>query len=380
MSYQRHSKVFNKINKILEIKIPIASFCVTNEPLMLYRVLIRAPFIATVMCILGATMHIANTFEGYLNTNIAVSLIILCGSIQVFFKTFSMRYHQKSVTKIMYKIKSLHNQYENTKLNYIAEESLTKFGNIWIICCRLETALMFSAVTSIMIYNIFKGDSGTNIEIPFLPKTIFYYNKILQILQLILTELATVCVICTDMCLAFFVFEILAASEILCQYISLNINIIDESPDFFKIITLRYFEIVKSIKLFNSIYSIMSLVQFVTSAFLSFITFFIVQTNPMNPIGYVIVLAILSQFFIPCLFGELLKVRIEKFSTVLNFANWYDFSLKNQKKFLFILGITQKEYGLKAAGMFDINIFVFIDIVKMALSWCTFVLTLGSNL
>lgn len=227
---------------------------------------------------------------------------------------------------------------------------------------RLVTIIMTGTVAAIWINNSFKGNSGSNIQIPFFPKTISHYNEITQFIQLILTELATVCVICTDMCLAFFVFEIMAASEIICKYISLNINIIQEKPDLFKIITVRYCEVVENIKIFNRIYSIIPLVQFVASAFMSLVVFFIVRMNPMDPVAYAMALAILIQFFIPCLFGEFFKIKMKRFSTVLSLANWYDFSIKDQKCFLFILGITQKEYGLKVAGMYDINIYLFINV------------------
>lgn len=135
MSIQRHLIIFKKINKILEIGIQIASFHATNQQFR-HRLLIRAPLIATVLHFISTTNHIVNKFQGFITLNIAISLVIFLGCIQMFFKTFSMYYHRKSVLKIMNKIKLLHNNHENEKISCIAEESLTKFGNIWINCSR----------------------------------------------------------------------------------------------------------------------------------------------------------------------------------------------------------------------------------------------------
>lgn len=221
---------------------------------------------------------------------------------------------------------------------------------------------MIGTLAVLWINDSFKTDSEANIEIPFFTKNFSYHNELMKFVQFIFNELAIISVVCTDITLAFFVFSIMGASEILYEYISTNINSIQVNPDLFKIITRRYCEIVECINLFNNIYSIMSFVQFISSAFLSFVVFFIVRLDPMDLVGYAIVLCILSQYFIPCLFGELFKIKMKRLSTAMHFANWYDFDLKDQKYFLLILGMIQKEYGLKAAGMYEINIYVFIDV------------------
>ncbi|XP_055708497.1 odorant receptor 33a-like [Phlebotomus papatasi] len=178
------------------------------------------------------------------------------------------------------------------------------------------------------------------------------------------------------MSLAFFGFEIMAASDILYDYISANKDRIQEDPDFLKIITLKYCDIVDNINRFNDIISLSNLVQFVTSAFLMFGVFFFIRLNPRNPVAHFMATNVLIQLFLPCVFGEFVKIKMERLSTTLYLTNWHDFDLRNQKSFLIVLGMTHGEYGLRAAGMYDVNIYTFIKIVKMASSWCAFIFTL----
>ncbi|XP_055703606.1 odorant receptor 33b-like [Phlebotomus papatasi] len=82
------------------------------------------------------------------------------------------------------------------------------------------------------------------------------------------------------------------------------------------------------------------------------------------------------QTFLYCFFGEFITIKMERLTTVLYSTNWYDMNLKDRKSFMIILGVTQKAYGMKAGGMYNVNIYTFVQILKIALSWSTLILTL----
>uniref|UniRef100_A0A240SZ06 Uncharacterized protein n=1 Tax=Phlebotomus papatasi TaxID=29031 RepID=A0A240SZ06_PHLPP len=210
--------------------------------------------------------------------------------------------------------------------------------------------------------NTIDGKTGLTIQVPLIPSDIPNYTQIMLFIQFIFCAFIGAHVFCSDVSVAFFGFEIMGAADILYDYILANKNRIEEDPDLLKIITIRYCEIVDIIKRFNSIISVMNLVQFVTSAFLSFAIFFIIRLNPKNPVGYSSALCVLVQLFIPCVFGEFIKNKMERLSMTMYLTNWYDLSLKNQKSFLIVLGMIQREYGLRAAGMYDVNIYTFIEV------------------
>ncbi|XP_055685253.1 odorant receptor 13a-like [Lutzomyia longipalpis] len=62
-----------------------------------------------------------------------------------------------------------------------------------------------------------------------------------------------------------------------------------------------------------------------------------------------------------CILGEFIRLKSENLSDTLYQTNWYELSLKDQKIFLTTLGMTQRVYGLKAAGMYDVNLYTFIE-------------------
>uniref|UniRef100_A0A3F2ZEQ0 Odorant receptor n=1 Tax=Phlebotomus papatasi TaxID=29031 RepID=A0A3F2ZEQ0_PHLPP len=375
MSVSQNLEIFNKIKPKLEFAIAIATFYVTSKSFWQY-ILIKTPFVSTALCLISTTLNIANTFEGRFTGNLAMSLLFCSGSLQVLSFTFFMRYHRNNILELLDKVKSLHSNFENKELHSIAENTLTKFSNIWETCYKLRKTLVTLSVICFTIINTIKRQSGVITQLPLFPINYPYYTQIMLLVQFIFISLLAVSIFYTGICIAFFGFEIMAASDILYDYISANKDRIQKDPDFLKIITIRHCEIVDTVKRFNKIISLTNLVQFVTSALLSFAIFFFVRLNPKNPVGYILALGILFQLFLPCLFGEYIKIKMERLSTTLYLTNWPDLKLKDQKSFVIVLGMIQREYGLRAAEMYDVNIYTFIEIVKIATSWCAFIFTL----
>lgn len=137
MTSRRHLEVFNQIKPKLDLGISIASFYISSQRFR-DHLLIRAPCISAILALIFGTLHIANTFDGYLTMNIAMSCICWVGSLQVCLKTFSMRYYRENLLKLLDKVESLHNDYENNMLSKIGERNLIKFSNIWITFFKYE--------------------------------------------------------------------------------------------------------------------------------------------------------------------------------------------------------------------------------------------------
>uniref|UniRef100_A0A3F2ZEB1 Odorant receptor n=1 Tax=Phlebotomus papatasi TaxID=29031 RepID=A0A3F2ZEB1_PHLPP len=375
MPLRGHLEVFNKIKPEIELGISIASFSVTNQSLR-DRVLIRSPFLSMAICLILTLVHLANKFEGHLTTNLVLALIIFIISCQMVIKTLWMWYDRDNLLKLLNKTISLHNDHENEEICAIAEKNLIKFNNIWIVCFKFTFAAIYTTAILFIIYNILKGEDGIFITIPCIPMNFRGHLEIKFSIQFILILIGGLSGLYTDFVIVFFSIEIMAASNILFDYISLHKDVIQEHPDDLKIITVRFCELVENIKLFNDVISPTSFIQFITSAFLSVLVFFSTGLSPKNLDGYLLCFCIVLQLFLPCLFGEFIKIGMERLSTNLYLTNWYDLKLKDQKSFLIVLGMTQKKYELKAAGLYDINIYTFIQIVKMAFSWCAFMFTL----
>lgn len=135
MSVQSNSEIFNKLKLKLEIGISIAIFNVTTESHW-RRILIKSSLISAILCLTSTILHIANEFQGQFTSNLALSLILFFGCIQIISKTFFMRFKRTYVLELLDKVQSLHNNFENKELNAIAEKNLTKFSNIWKTCFK----------------------------------------------------------------------------------------------------------------------------------------------------------------------------------------------------------------------------------------------------
>uniref|UniRef100_A0A3F2ZEH6 Odorant receptor n=1 Tax=Phlebotomus papatasi TaxID=29031 RepID=A0A3F2ZEH6_PHLPP len=379
MSVQQNMEIFNKIKPKIGLAITMATFYVTTEPLW-QRVIIKASFISTALCPFCSILHIAKTFEGQFTGNLAMELMFFFACTQILSKSVLMRYHRKKLLELLNKVQSLHENLENEKLNSIAKNNLKTFSSIWVTCFKLLKAILNTMVFTFSITNAVKGKSGIFVPLPLIPTDFAYYTQIMLFVQFIFSSLAVMLAFYIDLCIAFFGFEIMAASDILYDYISTEKDLIQEDKDFLKNVTIRFCLVVNDIKTFNEIISISNFVQFVSSAFLIFAIFFFIRLYPRDPVGYILILALLVQLFLPCVFGEFIKTKMEKLSTIFYLTNWYDLSVKDQKSFLIIQGIFQRVYGIKAVGMYDVNIYTFITIVKMAASWCAFMFTLETTI
>uniref|UniRef100_A0A240SY94 Uncharacterized protein n=1 Tax=Phlebotomus papatasi TaxID=29031 RepID=A0A240SY94_PHLPP len=90
---------------------------------------------------------------------------------------------------------------------------------------------------------------------------------------------------------------------------------------------------------------------------------------------YPLSLAVFGQFGAICIFGEFIFSKTEQFSVELYHTKWYEFDLKEQKIILMIMLMSQRQFGLKAAGMYDINLMMFIQVVKAGISFCAILYT-----
>lgn len=233
---------------------------------------------------------------------------------------------------------------------------------ILFLVFRITCAAVYITAILFIIYNILKGEDGIFITIPFIPTNFRGYLEIKFSIQFILILFGALSGLYTDFVIVFFSIEIMAAANILFDYISLHKDAIQKHPDDLKIITVRFCELVENIKLFNDVISPSSFIQLITSAFLTVLVFFNTGLSPENLDGYLMCFCFLLQLLLPCLFGEFIKIGMERLSTNLYLTNWYDLKLKDQKSFLIVLGMTQREYELKAAGLYNINMNTFIQV------------------
>ncbi|XP_055681838.1 odorant receptor 4-like [Lutzomyia longipalpis] len=147
-------------------------------------------------------------------------------------------------------------------------------------------------------------------------------------------------------------------------------------PNLLVKILIHHVEMIEQLNAFNKGLHLMSFIQFIMSTMIYLAMFYTVRSSNAELIVYSFLVCVLIQLFMLCMFGEIISSRTDKTTTLLWLTNWYEMSLPDQKIFLIILAITQKSFGLKAAGMYEVNIMAFIQIIKVAASYSTLIYAL----
>uniref|UniRef100_A0A3F2ZEA2 Odorant receptor n=1 Tax=Phlebotomus papatasi TaxID=29031 RepID=A0A3F2ZEA2_PHLPP len=134
--------------------------------------------------------------------------------------------------------------------------------------------------------------------------------------------------------------------------------------------------ILDKFRTFSEIFYYTITVQTGTSAVFVLCIFFLMLSSDFAAF-IPLCLLVFGQFGAICIFGELMYSKTEKLTTELYLTNWYEFGLKEQKILLMMMHMSQKIIGIKAAGMYDINLRMFIDVIKGGISFLTILYTIA---
>uniref|UniRef100_A0A3F2ZDG7 Odorant receptor n=1 Tax=Lutzomyia longipalpis TaxID=7200 RepID=A0A3F2ZDG7_LUTLO len=96
---------------------------------------------------------------------------------------------------------------------------------------------------------------------------------------------------------------------------------------------------------------------------------------PDISIFYIIFITLASQILIYCIFGQLIFTETEKISDNLYLTKWYDLNREDKRTLLLMMMMSSRPFGLKAAGMYNINIVLFVQIMKLIFSYCAILYT-----
>ncbi|XP_059619967.1 odorant receptor 33c-like [Phlebotomus argentipes] len=181
-----------------------------------------------------------------------------------------------------------------------------------------------------------------------------------------------------DLSVLFIGLQVMAALNVLNDYMELidkktkdkDEEKAEDRRDFLKVIILRHNEMIRNVCLFNEAIEKVSFVEFSTGILLLIFGFAFTRQKNDNIPAYILCFTVLMKIFMLCFFSEIIKTKIERLSETLYQTYWYELSLKDQKTFLLILAMSQREHNLRAAGMYDVNLNAFVQIVKLACSYC----------
>ncbi|XP_055684411.1 odorant receptor 94b-like [Lutzomyia longipalpis] len=95
----------------------------------------------------------------------------------------------------------------------------------------------------------------------------------------------------------------------------------------------------------------------------------IISLNPRHELIYFSMSIMGSQVFIYCLFGQFIYSETERISQKFYFTNWYEMNEENRKVILTMMTMATRPFGLKAAGMYEINLILFLKVIKLCYTY-----------
>ncbi|GAB0091352.1 Odorant receptor [Sergentomyia squamirostris] len=370
-------ELFNQAKPIIELQSSFTTFRVTSG-VWKNRFWISISMIVVLLGTFLTLNHLMATFDSEINMNIMMSSLAFIGISQYPLKLLCGLIKRETFYKSLEEIEnSYFAQEDDEELNKISEKHLVNGLKVWNLVFIWIIRLFTVGIILISLQFRFTKTIGLIMDLSFLPKDSIFWNEIAYFFQFLVLLILALCSGTADMTAIFIGLDIMASLDTLYDYICLINEKIKTDVDFFKIILKRHCKVIDKINLLNEAVYQISFIQMIVSTLGLLLIFVFIRKETMQISGYTSCFCTMLQILPLCVFGEMIKIKTEKLSNAFYDVNWYELSLKDQKTFLNILGMAQRQYVLKAAGMYTVDIYAFYRIVKLALSYCAILYALS---
>ncbi|GAB0093305.1 hypothetical protein DMENIID0001_083880 [Sergentomyia squamirostris] len=208
--------------------------------------------------------------------------------------------------------------------------------------------------------------------IPFIEESSPYFyisNTVLQNFVFFFALNVMILVDCTIILIAFqFRSELVCLSEIISKLD--DIEMYKKNKGMLLIIYRMHWNLINLFNVISNMYFYMSFFQVASSFHGICFLFYGYFVHGFDISGLIILLVVFAQIFIHCLFGEILFANTAALPNALYLTKWYEFSARDKRDFLFILQNAQRPCGVKAAGVIDVSIYTFVEVLKLSGSYC----------
>uniref|UniRef100_A0A3F2ZDC9 Odorant receptor n=1 Tax=Lutzomyia longipalpis TaxID=7200 RepID=A0A3F2ZDC9_LUTLO len=344
------------------------------------RIKVLTVFVLIIVSCFTLLFHLSATFDGNITNNSLMTFLMLSGVLQLMLKKFSgLTINEVVFEQLMQWIRSLYNEVQDdSEIKRIISTNLQGITNFWKLAYRVVYMATFTTSSAFLLAAMLKGEEGIIFRYPFLPLNFPLSLQLRHVLQCILTYVLSYDIVYCDISIFYIGLQLYGAININYEIINYWNEDIQERPNVIKIIAKKHCDIITSINFFQDVLLWLSFTHFVTSTFILLFLFTLVRTNAAAEMAIIIICFIITELFILCFFGEIIQAKMEQLAETFYLTNWYDLSLEDKKAFLIILGMMQRTYPLKAARLYDINFNSFIQIVKMAISYCALLVTFST--
>ncbi|GAB0100769.1 hypothetical protein DMENIID0001_168560 [Sergentomyia squamirostris] len=161
-----------------------------------------------------------------------------------------------------------------------------------------------------------------------------------------------------------------------------SIKVLDQDLESVEVQYIRklhrlHLEILKKLQEFETLFSQIQIVQTATSLPLIVGGQLLLRFYPSSFIWYLICMLFVLDFFAFCVFGEFIHSKTEQIFTALYITRWYEMSLEDQMILLMMMKNTITPFTLMAAGMYNINMASFLEVMKLSFTYSAILFALN---
>ncbi|XP_055701802.1 odorant receptor 94b-like [Phlebotomus papatasi] len=297
-----------------------------------------------------------------------IIIVMLLGLIQAIVKLLVPLNNEKELNGLLLWIRALHQDYS---YDFVTQAARIHFSTIQFVI-KIFMKIIFT-VYVVAGVGVISYANYTDLVIHAIPwmsvkeneSHIYHY-----IHQTIILPSATAIIVAPECILITIGFYFIGIQYVFRDMIQhLDDSNLKNKRQFLRAVYNFHSTLLKKFKIFNDIYFYVLTIQAGSSAFMVVLIFYVIRIET-NIIFVPLIIAILLQFALLCFFGDLIYSKTEDIFTNLYLTKWYEFNVSDQNVFLMMMIISQNPFGLKAAGMYDINIVMFIQVIKAGISIC----------
>uniref|UniRef100_A0A240SXZ5 Odorant receptor n=1 Tax=Lutzomyia longipalpis TaxID=7200 RepID=A0A240SXZ5_LUTLO len=323
-------------------------------------------------------LHLRETINCEININFLLPLLIFFHLIGYGVRTFVGILKQDKIEILKKNIMCLYNENEEDEvIKQLLEKHLKDSIRIFLFLNKWAVPLYFFSAVCTSLYFRLNDDYGLMFAVPFNVPEGTFWKEILYVIQGLLIAVTSLHSLTSDLGIIFLGLQVIADLNILNDCMKLMNEKIETEPKFLRKIIKRHCFVIENVNLLSEIISETSFLQLLSSC-LALMFGFSFLLKYMTGIGNYVIILVAATLSLPiCFLGEFIRVKSDELSETLCLINWYELSMKDQKIFLIVLGMAQREYGLKAAGMYSIGFYTFLKILKIAFSYSAILYSLS---
>uniref|UniRef100_A0A7G3B9K8 Odorant receptor n=1 Tax=Lutzomyia longipalpis TaxID=7200 RepID=A0A7G3B9K8_LUTLO len=358
----RHLQEFINTKSVIDFSIALSTLDVFSGPLK-NRLKITFLTISNVSFLYLLFSHIKKSIGAQFDVNFMWTFLmwILLNNYLVIMILNAFK--RKKFHRLMQNIQEMfEDQEDDEDLEGILANNLQFFLKTFFSIDRWEKRLGFLLVSTRCLIFRFNHDYGLIADFSLISWNNVLWREIQFMLQHSLFACISYTVLTMNLGITFMGLAVIAEINILNDYMKLLNEKIKTDQKFLRKIIKKHCSVIENVNLLNEIISESSFLQLFANCVVFLFGFSFLMKNPSTFINYSIVVTGTMLSLHICILGHFIKLKTDQLSDILYLTNWYELSLKDQKMFLIVLGMAQREYGLKAVGMYDVNLYTFVQV------------------